>query len=132
MKLKARMDKKTIQSQKELQEYCRHQELHPTKTRDSQDRLIFDAYEASKKLKELVDMESKVHRTITPATLHATCLEFQAFMLDEFRPRIYQEERCKRFETYLNQKRKEKEKQKQTKKRKKSATAAATSNKKQK
>jgi hypothetical protein len=108
--LKGRMCTKIKQSYKELQEFYCHWEMHPTKTHNHMGRPIFDVHEAKSKLKEDVDVPSKKHKSMTPATLHASRPEYQAFTLNEFRPRIYQEERRQKFEAYLNIDREAKEK----------------------
>lgn len=75
-------------------------------THDHRGKRIFNGSAAQPLLRE--DVKNGVHETMTPQELHGTRPEYKMFLLDDFRPRIYQEVRYQKFCNWLEKKRHEK------------------------
>lgn len=89
--------------------FQRDRMLHPKKNRNQRGELVFDGSTAQQRLVE--DVKDKKHKRMSPTTLYYSRPEYQAFSLDKFRARIYQEERRRKFIFHLEVERAEKKKQ---------------------
>lgn len=90
-----------------------HDRRYYQRTHKSNGRPIFRLSPAQPLLVD--DIKNKRHVGMLPSEFHRTRPEYLEFELDEFRPRIYQEQRLIKMENWMNHKRLGKEAEKQKK-----------------
>ena len=85
----------------------RDRKIHPVRSRNDYGQVIFARTPAAALLDE--DIKNGRNVGLTPAEFRMTRPEYQLFPPEQFRPRIYQAQRKKKWYNYLDQKRAENE-----------------------